>query len=175
MFHIPSLEEFFKRNMSGAYLIENLGVLEILENFKHFKILSWNTGQLDRLFPNCIPLFRTDFRKVSNFLILVTVPKFHSQSVKFRNQIMIGAPCSVLCVICSYFFNIYRGIEIARVVFAVLVDDMRFSPEGKSIVRPLIEKSQKMGGKRKNITLAASIATVPFFQLCILFIFVSCN
>ena len=172
MFHIPSLEEFFKRNMSGAYLIENLGVLEILENFKHFKISSWNTGQLDRLFLNRIPLFRTDFRKVSNFFIWVL--KFHSQSVKFRNQIMIGAPCSVLCVICSYFFNIYRGIEIARVVFAVLVDDMRFSPEGKSIVRPLIEKSQKMGGKGKNIT-AAIIATVPFFQLCILFIFVPCN
>ena len=89
----------------------------------------------------------------------ITPTQIHSQAFK------ISAPCSVLFVVCSYLCGISRGIEIAWVVFTVLVADVRFSLEGKSIVRPLMENSKKMSGKKSILTAAAIALAVPLFIL----------
>ena len=66
----------------------------------------------------------------------------------------------MLFVVCSYLFGFSRGVEIARVFICVLVDDIVFSPEGKSIVRSLVKESHKMSEKRRLLTAAAIIVAV---------------
>ena len=119
--------------------------------------------------PSIKPLFKIDFRKVSKFLIWVLLgvqayitPQAHSQTLKLRSQALsrISVPGCVLFVVCSYLFGFSRGVEITRVVFCVLMDDMSFSPEGKSILRPVMEKSHKMSEKRRFFTAAAIIVAV---------------
>ena len=83
-----------------------------------------------------------------------------------RNRVAnVAAPCGVLFVVCSYLFGISRGIDIARMMYHLLADDVWFSPVGKSIVRPLVEKSQIISGKRSLLAWAAIVVAVLFLTL----------
>jgi len=103
----------------------------------------------------CFVLIRTSTALVQKF---ITPTQVHSQVFK------LAAPCYLFGVPAYLVFGISRSIEIMALVFHLLVDDVRFSPVGKSIVRPLVEKSQKMSGK-KNLLTAAAIVLAVFIPI----------